>query len=265
MLWRVLNFSRMNPAIPHLLELQKLDQRIAALRAELETFPKRIKEADAMLNGARAGLAAAKEKHTHAQTERKKFELDVNQWRDRARKYRDQGASVKTNEAYKALQHEITHAESQASAAEDRQLEQMMAVEETEREIKSAEAALKDAEISLAAERKNIESQGAARKSELDSNLIQREKLAAQIPEEIVDRYARIAKRHHGVALAEALNEQCRGCGMRILPHTYQEIRDSQNHEIIQCETCGRILYAAEPAPAAKAPDLEEGAASGAA
>ena len=63
----------MNPAIPQLLELQRLDQRIAVLRAELDTFPKRIKDAEAILNGARAGLAAAKEKHSHAQTERKKF------------------------------------------------------------------------------------------------------------------------------------------------------------------------------------------------
>src|SRR5215470_3554816 len=248
----------MNPAIPQLLELQRLDLCIAALRAELEAFPKRIKEADAMLNGAKAAVAAAKEKHSHAQTERKKFELDVNQWRERARKYRDQSASVKTNEAYKALQHEISHAESQASAAEDRQLEQMMAVEETERDIKSAEAAVKDSEASLAAERKNIETQGAAKKSELDLDLAQREKIAASIPEELLTIYSRVAKRHHGVALAEAFNEQCRGCGMRILPHTYQEIRRQENHEIIQCETCSRILYAVEPARIAK-----EGAASG--
>lgn len=249
----------MHPAIPQLLELQRLDLRIAALRAELETFPKRIKDADAMLNGAKAGVAAAKEKHSHAQTERKKFELDVNQWRERARKYRDQSASVKTNEAYKALQHEIAHAEAEASAAEDRQLEQMMAVEETEREIKFTEAKLKDAEGSLAAERAQIQLQGAATKSELDSDSSQREKIAAQIPEELLTIYARVAKRHHGHALAEAANEQCRGCGMRILPHTFQEIRDSHIEKIIQCETCSRILYAAEPAPA------KEGAASGAA
>ncbi len=248
----------MHPAIPQLLELQRLDQRIAALRAELDTFPKRIKDADAMLSGARAGLAAAKEKHSHAQTERKKFELDVNQWRDRAKKYRDQSASVKTNEAYKALQHEIAHAESQADAAEDRQLEQMMAVEETEREIKSAEAALKDAENSLAAVRAQIQSQCTAKKSELDADLLQREKIAAQIAEEVLDRYARAAKRHHGVALAEAVTEQCRGCGMRLLPHTFQEIRRPENHEIILCETCGRILYAVEPVAA------KEGAASSA-
>jgi predicted nucleic acid-binding Zn-ribbon protein len=234
----------MHPAIPMLLDLQRFDLHIAALRAEMETFPKRLKDADAMLSGAKANLAAAKEKHSHAQTERKKFELDTNQWRERARKYRDQLASVKTNEAYKALQHEIAHAETEASAAEDRQLEQMMAVEETEREIKSAEAKLRDAELALAAERKTIELLAASKKAELQKDLSQRETVAAEIPEELIDRYARIAKRHHGVVLAEAANEQCKGCGMRILPHTFQEIRRRENHEIIQCETCSRILYA---------------------
>jgi hypothetical protein len=113
------------------------------------------------------------------------------------------------------------------------------------------------------AERKQIESLGTAKKSELNSDLAQRETIAAQIPEELLAIYARVAKRHHGVALAEAATEQCRGCGMRLLPHTFQEIRQPENREIFQCETCNRILYAVEPVPA-KAPDLKEGAASSA-
>src|SRR5882757_9832050 len=96
----------MNPAIPQMLELQRLDQTTAALRAELESMPKRLREADAKLNGERAALAAAKEALTQALARRKKLELDVEQWKDRAKKYRDQSSSVKTNEAYKALQHE---------------------------------------------------------------------------------------------------------------------------------------------------------------
>src|SRR2546430_15552138 len=96
----------MHPAIPQLLELQRLDQRIAALRAELETFPKRIKDADAMLSGARAALAATKEKHSHAQTERKKFELDVNQWREGGGKKRQQKASVGKHQSHKTPPHE---------------------------------------------------------------------------------------------------------------------------------------------------------------
>lgn len=227
-----------------------MDQRIAVLRAELEAFPKRIRDADRMLTGARAALTAAKEAHTQKLTARKRAELDAEEWRQRARKFRDQSSAVKTNEAYKALQHEIANAETEITAAEDRQLEQMMAVEEAERGVKSAEAALKDAEHSVAAERKQIESVGREKKREMDADISAREKLAAQIPEDLLTLYSRIAKRHHGVVLAEAVDEQCRGCGMRILPHTYQELRRAENHEVYTCETCGRILYATEKAPA---------------
>src|SRR5262244_2536207 len=100
-------------------------------------------------------LATAKETHTHALTARKKAELDVAQWRDKAQKFRSQSSAVKTNEAYKALQHEIANADLETSKAEDSQLEQMMAVEDAEKKVKSAEATLKDAEQSVAADRKD--------------------------------------------------------------------------------------------------------------
>lgn len=244
----------MHPAIPRLLELQHMDLRIAALRAELEAFPRRIREADHLLGGARAALAAAKETHTRALTARKKAELDTQEWRERARKFRDQSSAVKTNEAYRALQHEIANAEAEIAKAEDLQLEQMMAVEDAERGIKSAEVALKEAEQNVAAERKQIESVGREKKKEMDADVVARGKIAAEVPEELVTLYARIAKRHQGIALAEAAGDQCRACGMRVLPHTVQELHRAENHEIHTCETCGRILYALEPAAAPNSP-----------
>jgi predicted nucleic acid-binding Zn-ribbon protein len=241
----------MHPAIPHLIDLQRIDHQIAALRGDLEAFPKRIREADAKLNGARAGVAAAKETHTNSQKERKKFELDVEQWKDRARKYRDQSGAVKTNEAYKALQHEIANAEAEIAKAEDRQLEVMMAGEESERRVKAAEAKLKEAEREIAAERKEIESQQGEKKKQLETAVAEREIAAALVPEDLRELYARIAKRHNGAALAEARNEQCRGCGMRILPHIIQQLRQEANEEVYRCETCGLILYTLEPVTAA--------------
>jgi predicted nucleic acid-binding Zn-ribbon protein len=241
----------MHPAIPHLLELQRIDHQIAALRAELEAFPKRIREADTKLSGARAEVAAAREAHTHGLTERKKFELDVDQWKGRARKYRDQSGAVKTNEAYKALQHEIANAEAEVAKAEDRMLEQMMAIEEAERRVKAAEAALREAEQVIAAERKEIGAVQAGKNKELEAALAERERALVPVPEDLRDLYTRIAKRHHGTALAEAREEQCRGCGMRVLPHIYQDLRRAGSEEVYQCETCGRIFYTVEPPPAA--------------
>ena len=132
----------MHPAIPRLIDLQVVDHHIASLRAELETFPKLVQQADLKLTNARSGVAAAKEAQLNTQKERKKFELDVDQWKERARKYRDQTGAVKTNEAYKALLHEIANAEAEIAKAEDRQLEIMVAAEETDGRLKQAESDL---------------------------------------------------------------------------------------------------------------------------
>jgi uncharacterized protein len=238
-----------HPAIPLLLELQKTDIEIAALRANLEAAPKRIRENDAKLTEARAAVGAAKEALAQLVATRKKSEFEVAEWREKAKKFRAQTSAVKTNEAYKALLHEIANAETEIAKAEDIQLDQMMAVEEAERNVKTREATLRDSEQSIAAERKEIENRAREVNRKMLADMAAREKIAEQLPEEVLAVYARAAKRHHGVALAAAVNEQCRGCGMRLLPHMFQEVRNPENHDIHTCETCGSILYAVEPAP----------------
>jgi uncharacterized protein len=243
----------MHPAIPHLIELQRVDHNIGALRAEIDSYPKRIQEADSKLSGARAAVAAAKEAHTNALKERKKFELDVDQWKDRARKYRDQSGAVKTNEAYKALLHEIANAEAEVAKAEDRQLDVMMSGEEFERRVRHAEADLKEAETSVAADRKEIHSRYDEKQKLLKLALAERERIAAPVPKDLLELYERIAKRHNGTAMAHVKDDQCRGCGMRVLPHIIQELRQETNEKVYRCEMCGLILYTLDPIPVANA------------
>src|SRR5271168_220812 len=152
----------MHSVIPRLVELQRVDHQVAALRAELDSFPKRIQEADAQ-------LAGAKEAQARDLAERKKIEFEVQQWKDRAKKYRDQSGAVKTNEAYKALQHEIANAETEMAAAEDRQLAVMVAGEDGERRLRKAEADLRESEQAVNAERKRIQALHGEKKKLLDA------------------------------------------------------------------------------------------------
>lgn len=252
----------MHPAIPQLLELQRLDQIIVSARAELDSLPKQLREADAKLNGARAAVTSAKEAHTQALTHRKKLELDVEQWKIRAKKYREQSSSVKTNEAYKALQHEIANAEAEAAKAEDLVLDQMMALEEIDRRVKHAEADLKESEQAIAAEKKQMQVQYGEKNKRLEAATAERGGIAKKVPEDLLELYTRIAKRHPGSAMAEARGEQCRACGMRVLPHVVQMLATETDEEVFRCETCGRILYTLEPIPHAAPKETANGAAN---
>jgi predicted nucleic acid-binding Zn-ribbon protein len=254
----------MHPAIPRLIDLQVVDHHIASVRAELETFPKLIQQADLKLTSAKAAVAAAKEAQLNAQKERKKFELDVDQWKERARKYRDQTGAVKTNEAYKALLHEIANAEAEIAKAEDRQLEIMVSAEETDSRLKQAESVLRQDEQLVASIRHDIQAKNSAKKKELEAALAEREKAAAPIPEDLRVLYDRIAKRHNGTALAQAKDGQCLGCGLRVLPHILQLLtQDVDDTDVYRCESCGLILYSLEPLTSVN-PDAASGSAASA-
>lgn len=245
----------MHPDIKHLIELQAVDIRLAQLKQLLAHFPRRLAEIEARVSAARADLVSTKQAHTNSLKERKTFEMDVDQWKERGRKYRDQSSAVKTNEAYKALQHEIANADAQMAQAEDRLLERMVAGEEYERKIKLAERALQEIEAAAKGEREQIEIEQRSAQKELEAATAERERAVTPVDEDLLFNYQRIANRHHGVGLAETRNEMCSQCGMRVRPHVFQELRRETSHEIFQCETCTRILYVADaPASATTAP-----------
>lgn len=249
----------MQPILKHLLDLQHADLRLHEVRTRLALYPKRLAEVDARVAAARAEIEKSKTAQTTALKERKKYELDVEQWKEKAHKYRDQSYEVKTNDAYKALQHEAQMAEAEMAKAEDRLLEQMVASEEYDRRIKAAEKALAEVEGVARTERAQLQTEQAAAQKEVAELEAERQKAVAEIPEDLVDHYQRIARKHNGISLAEVRDETCTACGVRVRPHVFQELRQSgtatvQNAELFHCETCTRILYFVEPAsPAASA------------
>jgi len=234
-------------ALQSLLDLQNIDARLREVRDRLGTFPKKIADVEARVSSAKAELESSKAAQLATIRDRKKYELDVEQWKERVRKYKDQTAQVKTNEAYKALQHEVQAAEAEIARAEDRLLEQMVAAEEYDRRVKAAEKLLKEVEEVARNARAKIEADRTATEKELAELNAERARAIAGVPENLVDHYERIAKKHNGVALAEVRDEKCSACGMRVRPHVFQEMRRRGSEEMFHCETCTRILYYVEP------------------
>jgi predicted nucleic acid-binding Zn-ribbon protein len=232
-----------------LLHLQSVDVRLHDVRGQLAVYPKKLADADARVAAAKAQLDKSKAAQLAVVKDRKKYELDVEAWKDKTRKYRDQTSQVKTNEAYKALQHETENAEKEISKAEDRLIEQMVAGEEYDRQIKQSEQLVKEVEAAMGRERAQIQMEKAAAEKELAELNAQRALAVAKIPENLLDHYERLIKKHNGVALAEVRDEKCAACGMRIRPHVFQEMRRANSEEMFHCETCTRILYYIEPEP----------------
>jgi predicted nucleic acid-binding Zn-ribbon protein len=252
----------MHPDIKLLIELQSVDVRLSALRARLADLPKQLAAVDQRVAAAKQQVSASKEALTQSLKDRKTFEMDVESWKEKARRYRNQGSEVKTNEAYKALQHEIEHAEGEAAGAEDRLLERMVAGEQFDRNVKGAELAVVAVEREAQGERAKIQAEQAVLQKELEAREAERKQAVAAIPEGLFENYERIAQHRHGVAIAEVRDEACTLCGVRVRPHVFQKLRREGFQEIFQCETCTRILYYIEPPAPAAVPDGANAGAS---
>jgi len=233
--------------LKHLIELQQVDLRLRHLTYQIEEFPSQLAALDAQLRRAQQAQQDRRDRLTQSIKDRKKFELEAQALEEKIRKYKDQIYEVKSNEAYRALQHEIEEAEQEKRQWEDRELEVMIAAEQLEKEVKEGEQQLKQVEAELAQARQQAEAEQRAREAEAGELGQRRQQLRVSISEETLETYDRIARIHDGIALAEAREEICQVCLVRIRPQVFSELK--HNDQIILCDSCHRILYYLPAAP----------------
>ena len=231
----------MNSDLKQLIRLQTIDLAIQGLRARIDRFPGISKALDDKLKSAQAGLESAKDRAKTNQGTRKKLEGEISSVESKISKYRDQMMSVKTNDEYRALQHEIEHAQNSIRKVEDDILNLMLEAESSQSDIKAAESRVKDDQRKVDHERKQLTDENQRDLSALESYLKERKDIEASISSELLPRYERVRKARGGIAVAAARNEVCEICQVRIRPQVFQEIR--RNDQIIACDACQRILY----------------------
>src|SRR5579862_99905 len=134
----------MHPDTHLVIALQSLDQRISALDKEVAALPKHIAVIEKTLESHVRRLEADRAALVANQKDRKKMDGDIQAHQQKISKLRDQMLGAKTNEQYKAFQHEIEYIEKEIRTAEDRILQLMGESEPLDANVKKAESALKD-------------------------------------------------------------------------------------------------------------------------
>jgi uncharacterized protein len=146
------------------------------------------------------------------------------------------------------MQHQMKAVEDDIGKQEERVLVNMLAADEINAAIKKAEAALKAAQAKVAAERAAIENDTKAQQSTVTDCATARAGIVATMENKgAIETFQRIAK-VRGTAVARAEGERCTICQVRLRPAVFAEVR--KNDQIVQCDSCNRILYFVPPSPA---------------
>ncbi len=238
----------MTPDLERLIRLQQLDSTIDEARREIAAHPQRLADAEARLSEATQALDAATNRLKTSQDSRRDFEKEAAVFQGRLTKFKEQLSAVKTNREYTAMQHEIEAAQRDLGVVEEKILERMMEADGVAAEVKQAESTLAAQKKAIEAEKKTLTEELSSVETSLKEASEKRAALVAQTDPNLIARFEQVAKVRKGVALSRATYDGlCTACHVRLRPHVFQQIR--QNDTIIQCDSCQRIMYYLPPPP----------------
>jgi uncharacterized protein len=226
--------------LKNLLDLQAADREITRLKDEIAALPKRVAAIEAQLAGTKAVLEKAKAAVKADDAAKRKYESSIQDLRQKISKYRDQMLDVKTNEQYRALQHELTFAEKDISANEDKILELMINAEAREKEVKAAEADLKTETAEIEKEKTEARQKTAEDEQLLAAWNAKRDSYRSGISADLLRHYDRVVKLRR-TGLSEVRDHKCMTCQVMLRPQTYNEVRSGE--QVVVCDSCQRILY----------------------
>lgn len=229
-----------------LLDLQAVDTAIAQLEHRRKTLPEHARIAEGQKTRAQLSesIVAASTVAGDLELDLQKAEADLVPVRERLT--RDQqrldSGVVTDGKQLTALIDEIEHLKRRISDLEDVQLEVMEshenAVAEHDRLV-AERGELENALRTLIATRNE-------QVAEFDADLAQqragREKIAAELPPELVALYQRIAERNGGVGAGLLHGRRCGGCQLEATASSLAAYQAAAADEVLRCEECDRIL-----------------------
>jgi predicted nucleic acid-binding Zn-ribbon protein len=228
-------------ALEALVALQSLDTAVDGARRRLAELPLAEQALVEKLAIAAAQVDGVKAKLQDNHTARRALDKDVAAVDVRLARFDDHKAAVKTNQEYTALLHEIATARAEKDAIEDRILLLMEAADNLGVELKAAESALAQAKRDGDAERAALAAERGALEQEIQRLSSERTRKITDTTPAVFAKYDQILKSRRGIAVALMVGETCSACHVRLRPQVAQVVR--RNEDVVQCESCQRILY----------------------
>ena len=233
----------MQAELEQLLVLQDRQQKIKQIQTEIKNLPLQRQNLEAQLAASAAALGALKHKAQHLEMDRKTLELDAGTRRESINRLKTQQYETRKNDEFRAMANEIERYEKEVQSIEDQELELMDQAEKLKVEVTAEEKKAAGARESIARQMTDLDEKGKTLESRLSELTAERTELAGKIDEDVLGRFERLFASKGDAAIVALEHEVCTGCHMKITTQTAHRVRNGK--EIVSCEQCGRILYAA--------------------
>lgn len=224
-----------------LYQLQKVDDEINALKNEASQIPEMINELKIQIEKQSEVVERKKEGLGNLASARKDKEQELEQLEIRIANDKTKLMGVKTNKEYHALQKEITNRDEKTGVLEEEILLLMDDIEQYDVETKRLASRFKNQEKELQGKIGEYESRLAEIPVTLKAQSKNRDDLASNVQQDLMQRYNATKSQREGQAVSFVEKGICMGCYMGIPPQLFNLIQ--RNEVVHTCPNCHRILY----------------------
>ena len=231
----------MLPDLEQLIRLQQLDTATDEAQRTVDAIPTRVEDLDTRLTARTAAVDAATQILAAKKNERQAVEKSLAEVQARLSRFKEQLMAVKTNREYTAVQQEIATAEAQIQQLEDTILELMLEADDLGTGLDAAERGLQSEQTEVERERAALEAERSEMGRRLRGTSVERAKLIGNIGAAARALFETIARQRRGIAVVVVRDGHCTVCNVRLRPQVFNKVL--RNAELIQCDSCMRILY----------------------
>ena len=229
-----------HPALDKLLILQDRDGKRLNIEAQLKATPRDIAAVEQKIAAEKAAIDTARAEMKELEVKKKSLETEIGTADEKVRKYRTQQLSVKKNDEYQAIGHEVETMEAAISALEEKELAVMYSIDEAKKKFAAAEAVLKQNIVGHETRIRDLRTREASLTAELQKAQADVADVRAPIDAPSLKIYDRIAAR--GLPACVSIHEgKCSGCHLKVSSESDSDSRKGE--KLATCDQCGRIVY----------------------
>lgn len=226
-----------------LYRLQQVDSQIDQIQARLKTIQQTL-ENDVALRAANEHFATAETKHRDAERALKLSESEVEKQRIKIEQTEASlyGGRVQNPKELQDLQKDVASLKRHLETLEERELEAMIVMESTEKDLLTAKIELEHVLANLKEQNRDLADEAETLRKDLERLNSERQAVVTDIANQALGTYEQLRKQKRGLAITTIADNSCEACGTTLTPSQRQNARSTS--QLFHCPTCGRILFA---------------------
>ncbi len=235
----------MKEQIKVLVKLQHLDTETVRIKSTLNDVSIKLEHLDSSLKEIEQTIKDQESVLNELKKQYRDYESDVKMNLAKNKKSQEKLRSVKTNKEYQSMLKEIEDVNSKNSSIEDKMIECLDSMDETEEIIAKKKDEYLLFSDRITSEKENIERETGINKKKLDELYMDKKNVSGLIDSQLFKKYLVIKEQQQGgLAVVPVKDAVCHGCNVNLPPQLYNELFRYDSLKF--CPNCHRMIYLKE-------------------